>query len=151
MILLVEMSVHDQYQLNPKISKNIVEFLRECLTGTGEYLEAGIELSGHLSCSNEGAKILIQNSEVFNLFLKLSRSTQDQVKSQYMVSLEMLTNKGNGKKSKHIVMNILNCIGNPNLSGELSQNMNSSNFMVGGIAPFCTWFTAFLSLPFEEF
>ena len=42
-------------------------------------------------------------------------------------------------------------LGNPNFSGELSQNMNANNFMVAGIPPFCAWFSAFLVLPFEEF
>ena len=63
----------------------------------------------------------------------------------------MLADKTNGKKTKPIVMNIFNCIGNPNLSGELSQNMNANNYMVVGIPPFCQWFSSFLTLPFEEF
>lgn len=45
----------------------------------------------------------------------------------------MLTNKTNGKKTKPMVMNILNCVGNPNLSIEISHNVNSNNFTTQGI------------------
>lgn len=45
----------------------------------------------------------------------------------------MLTDKTNGKKSKPIIINILSCIGNPNLSGELSHNIHSNNFIAAGV------------------
>lgn len=75
-----------------------------------------MELTGHLLKSGEGAKILIQNSEIFNLYLKISRSPQDRIKNLFVESLIDLTDKKSGKKTKQIVINILNCIGNPNLS-----------------------------------
>ena len=63
----------------------------------------------------------------------------------------MLTDKESGKKSNAIVVNILSCIGNPNLSVEFSQNLNSTNIIEAGIVPFAKWFSALLSLPFEDY
>lgn len=100
--------------------------------------------------SNEGAKILIQNSEVFAWYLKLSRSPQDRVKNLFIENLTALTDKTNGKKSKQMVLNVLNCIGNSNLSGSLSQNVNSNNLITGGLDGFCKWLAALLQLPFED-
>lgn len=98
--------------------------------------------------SNEGAKILLQNGEVFGSFLKISRSPQDRIKNLFVECLIVLTDKTTGKKTKQMVMNILNCVGNPNLSNELTHNMNSNNFMTGGIDAFTKWFVGLLQLPF---
>lgn len=62
----------------------------------------------------------------------------------------MLTDKANGKKTKPMVLNILSCVGNPNLSNELSHNIHSNNFISGGIPGFCQWFAVLLQLPFED-
>lgn len=100
--------------------------------------------------SNEGAKVLIQNTEVFGGYLKLSRSPQDRVKNLFVENLTILTDKTTGKKTKNLVLNVLNCIGNPNLSGSLSQSIGSNNLISGGIEGFCKWFTSLLQLPFED-
>jgi len=62
----------------------------------------------------------------------------------------VLADKTTGKKTKQMIMNILNCVGNPNLSNELSHNVNSNNFMTGGIDGFSKWFIGLLQLPFED-
>lgn len=133
LILLVNMATHEQYQITPKFAKHLIEFLDECFKGQGEYLEAGLHLSTQLLRSTEGAKILIQNNVVFNNYLKQSRSPTDKIKVLFVESLTSLTDKTNGKKTKPTVINILNCVGNPNLSQELSHNINSNNFMVQGL------------------
>lgn len=51
------------------------------------------------------------------MYLKLSRSPQDRIKNLFVESLIDLTDKTNGKKTKQIVVNLLNCVGNVNLSG----------------------------------
>ena len=66
--------------------------------------------------SGQGAKVLVQNTEVFNKFLIVSRIPQDQIRREYIEVLKVLTDKTTGKKNKPIIINILNCIGNPNLS-----------------------------------
>lgn len=60
---------------------------------------------------------MVQNTEVFNMYLKHSRSPQDRIKNLFVESLIDLTDKTNGKKTKQIVVNLLNCVGNVNLSG----------------------------------
>lgn len=115
MTLLVEMYNNGFYEFSPKFSKNTIEFLQECLSNKGEYLEGGLDLICSLFKSNEGTKIVAQNNQLFSLFLAISLSPQDQIRNQYLVALTSLADKTN--KAKSIVINVFSSIGNPNLSG----------------------------------
>lgn len=64
--------------------------------------------------------------------------------------MTILSDKTNGKKTKPMVLNILTCVGNPNLGNEFSHNIHSNNIISGGIPGFCQWFVGLLQLPFED-
>lgn len=100
---------------------------------------------------------MVQNTDVLSSYVTLSRSTKDALKSPYYSSLISLTENGctTSKEAKEhpkykLVINILNCIGNPNLTGELTQNLHANNYMVYGLEDFSKWFAGLLQLPFEE-
>lgn len=95
--------------------------------------------------------------DVLTSYVTLSRSTKDSLKNPYYSSLISLTDTGckSSKEAKEhpkykLVVNILNCIGNPNLTGELTHNLHANNYMVYGLDDFSKWFAGLLQLPFEE-
>lgn len=94
--------------------------------------------------------MVVQNKDVFSLFLFQSLTTIDQIRNLYITSLTELADKGNGTKSRAIVINIFSSIGNPNLSGEFIHNIGSNHYTVAGIEPFSKWLTNFMTLPFED-
>ncbi len=67
------------------------------------------------------------------MFIILSLTTQEQIKIQFISALTSLANKNNGLKMKAMVINVFSSIGNPNLSGEFSQNVSSNHFTMAGI------------------
>ena len=105
------------YEINHKFTKNTISFLGDCLSSKGEFIEGALDLICCLFKTNEGTKIVVQNKEVFTMFLAISLTTNDQLRNQYITTLISLTDKLNGKKMKAIVINMLSSIGNPNLSG----------------------------------
>jgi hypothetical protein len=93
--------------------------------------------------------------DVFSQYVGISRTTLDRVKQPYYQSLINLTHHGceNTKQTKEhpkykLVINILNCIGKPNLIGELNHNLHANNYLVYGIEDFGKWFAKLLQLPF---
>lgn len=95
--------------------------------------------------------------EVLTCYVTLSRCTKDSLKNPYYASLISLTDTGckSSKEAKEhpkykLVVNILNCIGNPNLTGELTHNIHANNYMIYGLDDFSKWFSGLLQLPFEE-
>lgn len=55
------MIARGHYSLNPKMTKDIQTFLRFNLTANGEFLEAAIDLIGHLFRSTEGTQLVIHD------------------------------------------------------------------------------------------
>lgn len=60
-MLLTDMIARGHYSLNPKMTKDIQTFLRFNLTANGEFLEAAIDLIGHLFRSTEGTQLVIHD------------------------------------------------------------------------------------------
>jgi hypothetical protein len=48
LLLLVDLVAQGHYTISPKMSKDIQTFLRLNLTSNGEFLEAAVDLIGHL-------------------------------------------------------------------------------------------------------
>ena len=99
----------------------------------------------------------MQNIDLFTGYITISRTTLDSVKAPYYQSLVNLTQHGcaSTKETKEhpkykLVINILNCIGKPNLIAELNHNLHANNYLVYGIEDFTKWFCKLLLLPFEE-
>lgn len=61
LLLLVDLVAQGHYSISPKMAKDIQTFLRLNLTSNGEFLEAAVDLIGHLFRSLEGCQIVIQD------------------------------------------------------------------------------------------
>ena len=112
------------YELSHKITKQIQAFLGSSLNGKGEELEAAIDIIAHLFRSPQGCKLVMLDIQSLEGYVRLSRSTQDGVKRPFYDSLVSLTehacvtSKATKEHPKYkIVINLLNCIGKPNLTG----------------------------------
>ncbi len=79
----MDLVAQGHYSLSPKMAKDIQAFLRFNITANGEYLEAAVDLIGHLFRSVEGCQIVIQDKEVFSRYLRLSMLTIDSIKRPY--------------------------------------------------------------------
>lgn len=90
-MLLVDLVARGHYALSPKMSKDIQSFLRFNLTSNGEFLEAAVDLIGHLFRSVEGCQLVVQDKEVFNRYIRLSQLTTDSIKRPFYESLRQLT------------------------------------------------------------
>jgi hypothetical protein len=93
--------------------------------------------------------------DVLSTYVALSRSTKDSIKKTYYESLVNLTSTGcsSSKEAKEhpkykLAINILNCVGKPNLVAELSHNLHANNYMIYGLDDFSQWFSSLLQLPF---
>jgi hypothetical protein len=96
LLLLVGLVAQGHYSLSPKMSKDIQGFLRFNLTATGEFLEAAIDLIGHLFRSVAGCQLVVQDKEVFSRYIRLSLLTIDSIKRPYYESLRELTHLAPG-------------------------------------------------------
>ena len=157
LVLLVDMSNHGHYEVSSKVIKQLHQFLALHLRSKGEELEAAVDIITHLLKTAQGCRIVIQNMEVLNSYVLLGKSTQDAAKAPFYESLVSLTAHGceHSKETKEqpkyrLVMNLLNCIGNPNLTAEINHNLHASNYLVYGLNDFAKWFCSLLQLPFEE-
>ena len=118
------MSNNGHYEFGQKVIKHIHEFLRVHLRSKGEELQSAIDLVTHLFKTVQGVKIVVQNTEILELWVNLSRSTQDSAKGPYYESVASLVQLGceSSKEAKghpkyRLAINILNCIGKPNMVG----------------------------------
>lgn len=138
--MVIELSNNGKYSLSPKVVKDLQDFLKECLSQNGEFLEAAVDTISHLFRSYEGCKIVVGSSEIFNKYVALSRSTQDIIKKPYYESLVSLTaSAGDSSKEAqaspkyNLAINVVNCIGSPPLALGLTHNIHANNHMVEGI------------------
>ena len=76
---------------------------------------------------------MIANHSIFEKYCLLSRATEEKYKIAYLDSLVDLTALFSPSASKVLVINILNCIGNPNLCHSTSQNIHANNHMIEGL------------------
>lgn len=89
--------------------------------------------------------------KIFEKYCHLSRTTEDRFKVPFLDTLVNLTSIAHSGTSKTLVINILNCIGNPNLCTATSHNIHANNHMIEGLPHFAKWLIDFILLPFEDY
>lgn len=85
--------------------------------------------------------MVVKNSLIFNPFISLARATDSSIKQPFLNSLLSVASLNESPTiskplKKRLLINILNCIGNPSLTTGLSQNLDSNTIMIEGLKGF---------------
>lgn len=66
------------FKFTPEISKNIVLFVRNCVTSKDyDALSSALTVIGHLNRTHEGVKLVIGDKDIIKHYVAVSRTTKD--------------------------------------------------------------------------
>jgi len=76
--LITKMHSMGCFKFTPEISKNIVLFVRNCVTNKNyEEMSAALTIIGHLNRTHEGVKLVIGDQEIIKSYVAVSKTTKD--------------------------------------------------------------------------
>lgn len=145
--LLTKMHSIGCFKFTPEIAKNIVVFVRSCITSKSfEEVSSALTIIGNLNRTHEGVKLVIGDGEIIRHYVAIAHTTKDELKGKFLASLSDLAIKGT--KPDNIVLNILSCVGDNSLAKV--ENLKEGSANQEGLRACAKWLMSWMILPFHE-